>query len=603
MAKAWWHTIIRPWTGSPGAGPRGRRCTGPQRCLRVEALEERCVPSADPVLEWNAIALSALRQDSLLAQPRQNNPGNASRALAIVQAAVFDAVNSISRQYQPYLLEVNAPPQASVAAATAQAAHDTLVALFPEYQPTLDARLADDLAHGGSVLSRVEGVVVGHVVAAGILAVRSHDGSGVMMQWPAGTQPGQWQPDALHPSQSAWGPQWGRVTPFTLTSGTQFQVPPPPALTSQDYAAAYNEVKSLGGDGITTPTLRTAAETQIGIFWGYDGAPGLGTPPRLYNQIAETLAVKMHNTVVENARFFALINLAMADAGIEAWNAKYEYDFWRPVTAIRAGNTDGNPLTAGDPNWIPLGAPADNGTPITDPTHPANFTPPFPAYVSGHASFGGALFRVMADFFGTDQVHFTIGSDEFNGVTRDQLGHVRPVVTRSFDSFSQAAEENGQSRIYLGIHWSFDKVEGIQLGDSVADYVFSHFLRPTRRQGFSIDSDTQRLYGEASAPAGLVLAPYLLPPDRFLDIWDDFQVHSGRPVNLEVKVEMSHLQPTDQGNPLPALDAAFASPELLGLARLPGHGSEDGDMDDLASAVPDGIFLTILAHQQDLQGR
>src|SRR5262249_52468683 len=146
------------------------------------------------------------------------------------------------------------------------------------------------------------------------------------------------------------------------------------------------------------------------------------TPPRLYNQIAETLAGQRHNTVVENARFFALVNLAMADAGIEAWVAKYQDDFWRPVTAIRAGAADGNPLTPPDPAWIPLGAPADNGVPVTDQHHPANFTPPFPAYVSGHAAFGGALFRVMADFFGTDHVHFTIGSDEFNGVTADQFG-------------------------------------------------------------------------------------------------------------------------------------------------------------------------------------
>src|SRR5262249_14210000 len=161
------------------------------------------------------------------AGPRQNNPGNASRALAIVQAAVFDAVNSITRSYTPYLLEVNAPRGASLTAATAQAAHDTLVALFPEYRPVLDARLVNDLIHAAGFLACVEGVAAGHVVAANILAVRSQDGSGVMMNWPAGTQPGQWQPDPLHPAQSAWGPQWGAVTPFTLTGAGQFQVPPP----------------------------------------------------------------------------------------------------------------------------------------------------------------------------------------------------------------------------------------------------------------------------------------------------------------------------------------------------------------------------------------
>src|SRR5262249_30175314 len=351
---------------------------------------------------------------------------------------------------------------------------------------------------------------------------------------------------------------------------------PPPALTSQDYAEAYNEVKNLGGDGITTPTLRTKQQTQIGIFWGYDGSPGLGTPPRLYNQIAETLAVQMHNTVVENARYFALINLAMADTGIEAWDAKYQYDFWRPVTAIRAGDTDGNPLTIADPTWIPLGAPADNGAPITDLHHPANFTPPFPAYVSGHASFGGALFRMMADFFGIGRVHFTIGSDEFNGVTTDQFGHVRPVLTRSFDSFSQAAEENGQSRIYLGIHWSFDKIQGIQLGTRVADYIFTHFLRPTRGCRLPIRSDTEHLYAGVSTPVGLALAPVSLlldgffgighnswvnslPPDGSFGVGHDFGINSRGAVNLDVTVPMSHLQATTQAKPTADLEAAFAS--------------------------------------------
>src|SRR5262249_7457698 len=233
------------------------------------------------------------------------------------------------------------------------------------------------------------------------------------------------------------------------------------------------EVKNLGGDGVTTPSTRTDEQTQIAFFWGYDGSPGLATPPRLYNQIAEVLAAQKHNTVVENARFFALINLAMADAGICAWDAKYDYTFWRPVTGIRQADTDLNPDTLANPYWTPLGAPADNGS-------GTNFTPAFPSYASGHATFGGALFETMKDFFGTDNISFTIGSDEFNGITRDQNGNVRPVVFRSFTSFSQAMEENGQSRIYLGIHWAFDKTEGIALGRRVGDYVFDHAFTPIR---------------------------------------------------------------------------------------------------------------------------
>jgi hypothetical protein len=453
--------------------------------LLLECLEDRCLMSADPVLEWNAIALDALKNDSLLgAGARQNAPTRASRALAIVQSAVFDAVNSIDGSYDPYMIQVHAPHGASITAATAQAAHDTLVNLFPDYRPTLDADLATDLGHVHNVRSRNDGVRVGQIVAAGILAARSNDGADVDMPYTPGDQPGEWRPDPLHPTQTALGSLWGEVTPFALTSAEQFHVPPPPAITSEAYADAYNEVKEVGGDGVITPTTRTAEQTEIGIFWGYDGSPGLGTPPRLYNQIAETIAVQQHNSVVQNARFFALVNIAMADAGITCWDAKYDYSYWRPITAIRendpgtgpTGLGSGNPFLVdqGDPTWRPLGAPADNGG-------GTNFTPPFPSYASGHATFGGALFRIMRDFYGRDNIHFTIGSDEFNGVTMDQNGVVRPVVTRSFTSFSQAAEEDGQSRIYLGIHWSFDKIEGIDQGTRVADYVFGHVLR--RRHG------------------------------------------------------------------------------------------------------------------------
>ena len=443
--------------------------------------------SANVVLEWNAIALDALKNDSMLgANSKQNAPIRASRALAIVQAAVFDAVNSIDGSYDPYLIKVRTDPRASITAAAAQAAHDTLAALFPDFIPTLDADLAADLANIPSGRRRDEGVRVGKIVATGMLAARSNDGADVSMPYTPGNLPGQWRPDPLHPNQQALGSLWGEVTPFALRSGEQFHVPPPPALTSLDYAKAYLEVKNLGGNGVTTPTQRTAEQTTIGIFWGYDGSPGLATPPRLYNQIAELIATKQHNTVVQNARFFALIDIALADAGIACWDGKYDFSFWRPITAIRendpgsgpTGLGSGNPFLVGqgDPSWSPLGAPADNG-------NGTNFTPPFPAYASGHATFGAALFKMMANFYGRDNIHFTIGSDEFNGVTRDQNGVVRPVVTRSFTSFSQAAEENGQSRIYLGIHWIFDKVEGIHCGSSVADFVFKHTLRPRSDDG------------------------------------------------------------------------------------------------------------------------
>jgi hypothetical protein len=554
--------------------PKARKPQSVRRQPMVEALEDRCLPSVDVVLEWNAIALDAMKNDSLLgANQKQVGPTHGSRALAIVQAAVFDAVNSIDQSYTPYLINLHAPSGSSITAAAAQAAHDTLVALYPDFKPTLDADLTADLQTVSSPLSRFEGVLVGKIVAKLILFVRSNDGSNVPMPYTPGTLPGQWQPDPLHPNQKALGSLWGSVTPFALRSAEQFHVPPPPALTSQEYADAYNEVMSLGGDGVTTPITRTAEQTQIGIFWGYDGSPGLSTPPRFYNQIAETLAVQEHNSVIQNARFFALIDIAMADAGIACWDAKYDYNFWRPVTAIRAGDTDGNPDTIADPNWTPLGAPADNGG-------GTNFTPPFPAYASGHATFGGALFRMMADFFGRDDISFTLSSDEFNGITRDQNGVVRPVVTRSFDSFSQAAEENGQSRIYLGIHWSFDKIQGIKQGTEIADYIFAHFLRSkfgggsprnaplsltisgSGDQGGSFDRTlASALIGTRPGPA---LGTLLVTPQQGLNAPQIVQRNAiPLPVNSTVKVTTNGLSPIGSTVPAHDLDVLQRSQDLL----------------------------------------
>jgi hypothetical protein len=252
-------------------------------------------------------------------------------------------------------------------------------------------------------------------------------------------------------------------------------------MNSEAYAIAYDEAQRLGGDGITTPTERTAEQTEIGIYWAYDGTPSLCAPPRLYNQIAVLIATQMGSSETKLARLLALVNVAMADAGIAIWESKYFYDFWRPVTGIResdvgtgpTGLGDGNDDTVGDPAYSPLGAPASN---LTGP----NFTPPFPAYPSGHAGFGGALFQTLRRFYGTDNIGFTFVSDELNGVTPGNDGVPRPLSPRTFSSFSQAEEENGQSRIYLGIHWSFDKTEGIAQGRKVADFVFANAFLPVK---------------------------------------------------------------------------------------------------------------------------
>ena len=202
-------------------------------------------------------------------------------------------------------------------------------------------------------------------------------------------------------------------------------------------------------------TTRTPDETQIGIFWSYD-TPATGTPAVHYEEIAETIALQEHNSLTQDARLFGLVNLAMGDAGIAAWDTKYTYNRWRPITAIQLANTDGNPATVADPTWTPLGSPGDPGQP--------SFTPPFPSYVSGHATFGSALFTILTDFYGTDKLHFTLTSD------------LLPGVTRSYTSFSQASYENAISRIYLGIHFWFDETAGMKMGSEIANNVFANAL-------------------------------------------------------------------------------------------------------------------------------
>lgn len=274
------------------------------------------------------------------------------------------------------------------------------------------------------------------------------------------------------------GAYWGHVKPFVIPSAAGFRAPPPPAINTPEYAEAFNEVKRLGGDGIVTPTERTSDQTIAGTYWAYDGTPSLCAPPRLYNEIVMQIARQQGTGVVALTRLLALVHLAMADAGVAAWESKYLYDYWRPITAIReadegtgpTGAGDGNPLTVGDPTFTPLGAPASN---LTGP----NFTPPFPAYTSGHATFGGAVFQVLRRFYGTDDIAFTFVSDEYNGVTVDRDGLVRPLIPRTFKTLSQAEEENGQSRIYLGIHFAFDKTAGIAQGRRIGNYVMTHALR------------------------------------------------------------------------------------------------------------------------------
>jgi hypothetical protein len=476
---------------APGATPN----IAPQNASPVNS-------AAQTLRHWNQVALDATGLDHTPVAPGENRifgqqlgPTRASRAMAIIHVAMFDSVNAIAGDFDSYTHVQSANHKAALNAAIAQAAHDTLVAMYPSQRPTFDQTLAAELNQISSDNNKKEGIEVGRRAAAAILKLRANDGSQqaeprIGVQFFTSNDPGKWRQDPISQSPIALGAYWGNVTPFVMRSATQFRAPTPPSLTSPDYTAAYNEAKLFGGDGIVTPTVRTPDQTDIGIFWAYDGTPSLCAPPRLYNQITMHIADQMGTSanVVDLARLLALVNVSMADTAIAVWESKYFYQYWRPVTGIResdpgsgpSGAGDGNPATVGDLTFTPLGAPASN---LTGP----NFTPPFPSYPSGHGGFGGALFQTLRNFYHTDNIAFTFTSDEFNGTTRDNNGNIRPLMPRSFSSLSQAEEENGQSRIYLGIHWKFDKTEAIAQGRRVANFVFANAFTPSKGDEHSHD--------------------------------------------------------------------------------------------------------------------
>ena len=416
----------------------------------------------------------------------QRGRTRSSRVMAIFHIAVYDALNAIAKRYPGYSGPLAALPDSLPDAAIAQAAHDVLVALYTRQAPRLDALLKEDLARLPDCRAKQNGIDVGRRAAAAILALRANDGAErpnpiVGEDYPLYIEPGKWRPDPVSRNPVALGAYWGSVKPFVVPSVIPFRAPPPPPLTSLAYTSAFNEVKQLGGDGVTTPTRRTLEQTRIGIFWGYDDAAWLDSPIRMYNQIALQIVLTRTRDPLEVARALGLVNVAMADSTIAAWDAKYHYRFWRPVHAVReadpgtgpTGKGDGNPDTRAAPNWTPLGAPASN---MVGP----DYTPPFPTYPSGHAATGGSVFGTLRKLYG-DGVPFTFVSDEWNGVTRDNDGWVRPKLPRSYGSFSQAEEEAGQSRIYLGVHFQFDKVQGLLVGRQVADEVFRRGLvRPAQ---------------------------------------------------------------------------------------------------------------------------
>jgi PAP2 superfamily len=378
------------------------------------------------VVDWNRELVKIVNSPG--AQPATVHP---TRSFAILSAATYDSVVSITHTGSPYLFSLNAPSGARADAAAAEAGHDTLVALYPSMKGEIDQQLANELAAIPEGTAKGEGVGVGHLSAAFMLAARADDGSSVKPPvFPGGTEPGDWRP-----APPAFAPgvftQWPAVTPFVLDRAAQFRPVAPPALTSAAYAQALNEVKSLGQN---TSSTRTADQTVTAKFWP-------GPIWTTWNEIAEKSAVAHHSDLVHTARLFALLDLSLADTTIAFYDAKYQYHLWRPITAIRQAENDGNPATAGDPTWTPLLA-----------------TAPDPSYPGAHSAISGAGAAVLASFYGD---HHSIS------VTSDVL----PGVTRSFNSYSAAASEAGLSRIYGGVHTRIDHEAGIKLGRDVAGLV------------------------------------------------------------------------------------------------------------------------------------
>ena len=454
----------------------------------------------DPVLYWNSILLEVSRRDFTRGYNNAQQPGpiRTSRAMAIVHIAIHDAVAFRTKPAAAYLNKKGVahgigPLTGNVDDIIAGAATETLKALYPRFEPFID--------------DSIERVAVapfnaGKQVGQAVLKHRATDKSDLPLNGPQPMRPayGKHRADPYAPGQPQLGPEWGKVMRFC---GTAHQFMPTfpgdgPAnyLTNADYLADFEEVRSYGA---VERNQRSAEQQRIGVYWGYDGANNLGVPPRLYNQVARTIVqTKTGISVAEMAELFAMINVAMADAGIDAWHYKYDYDLWRPVVGIR------NEMAPdADPFWAPFGAPQTNSTRGT-------LTPNFPAYPSGHATFGAAVMQCLRLALGTaagpitiqdvrdveDAIggggspnlvaneKFTFISDELDGVASDPDGSVRTKVEKVFQNYAQAVWENSVSRIYLGVHWRFDgysatndDVGGVPLGLKIGQEAYDCFKK------------------------------------------------------------------------------------------------------------------------------
>lgn len=393
-----------------------------------------CSAHADVVTDWNTAALNAVQSTS-------TPPPRAARALAMIHGAVYDAVNSVDRVYQPYMVNTVAAPGTSREAAAITAAFTVASSLFPTQAATFQSIRDTQLAAIPDGPGKTSGLSLGQSIGTTMVLARSSDNSTnpLNVTFPGSTTPGRWRPAADNPAAAAL-PWWGSVTPFAISSGSQFRPAPTPAMNTPEYANAVNEVRQLGAINSGT---RTQEQTDIARAWAFNA--GTKTPPGAWNLIAQSISSSRGQSITENARMFAAINVGMADAAICAWDCKYTQDCWRPIDAIRLADTDGNASTDPDTGWLPL---------LTTPNHPS--------FVSGHSTFSRTAANILASLIGGDAINVNFAGD---------FG-----VSRQLTSLNAAANEAGLSRIYGGIHFSFDNVSGQQIGTNIAQYVMGNYF-------------------------------------------------------------------------------------------------------------------------------
>jgi membrane-associated phospholipid phosphatase len=407
-------------------------------CMLIATLTGSTVARADAVLDWNVIAVNT-------AIANAQSPFAQARTLAIVQLAVFESVNAITGEYHPYLGTIVAPPGASADAAAVQAAYRVLSTYFIASASTLDAALATSMAAIPDGQAKTDGIATGEAAASAMIALRANDGSSpAQFKIPGPPVPGEWQATSSCPIVNgvAVGTafQWQNVTPFGISSAADFLLGPPPALASNRYAKAYNEVMTVGS---IDSTQRPPDRANVALFYA------ASSPTQVFNQVLQQVAQEKRHSLSENARALAVVNMAMNDSLVAAFLNKYHYNFWRPETAIHAGDTDGNPKTRPDPSFVPF---------VT--------TPCFPSYPSNHGSAANSASEIMKRTYGEGGHSITLSNP------------VVPDIVLQYTTFKQITDDISDARVYGGIHFRTDQDAGERLGKAIGRTVDKNNLRP-----------------------------------------------------------------------------------------------------------------------------